>query len=101
MIINDFLSCCFSNSLLMGSLHKLYFGCLRLLKSSDVEENLRPRALCRGGVMLCTSTSGDCISIYHICLLLPEVKMCFFSESLVSFRCHIIIIIIKIHGLKN
>ena len=31
-------SCCISNSLHMGILYKFYFGRLRLLRSSDVEE---------------------------------------------------------------
>ena len=31
----------------MGILHKRYFGCLRLLSSSDVEENTGSRALRR------------------------------------------------------
>ena len=38
-----FFYCCISNSLFMGILYKHYFGRLRLLRSSYVEENSGPR----------------------------------------------------------
>ena len=35
-------------------------------------------------VLLCMPISGACLRSRQICLLLPEVEMCFFFEALVS-----------------
>ena len=65
-----------SNSLFVGILYKRYVGHLRLLTSSDVEENLEPRASRRSCRVIYTLIRG----LHKICLIrlvLPEVEMSF------------------------
>ena len=75
----------------MGILYKRYFGRLRLLRSSDVDENPgSPRASRRSCRIEYANIHDLYKRIYQICLLLLEVEVCFFcSDALVSSRRHI------------
>ena len=49
--------------------------------------------------MLCMPIPGACIGICPICLLLPEVETRFFySETLVSSRCHTFELMVSAFG---
>ena len=68
----------------MSILYKRYFGHLRIVKSSDVMENPKPRASRRSW---CVGQANirACKRICKICLLWPEVEMCFFVVRPLTF----------------
>ena len=66
--------CCFiSNSLFMVSLYKRYFGCLSLLRFSDVEENSEPRATRMPCRVVCPNIWAWCLK-WHKRLNPKETK---------------------------
>ena len=67
----------------MDILHKRYFGRLIVMRSSDVEENLGPRASHRPCSVVYVNIRA-CIRICQICLLGSKVKMWFFVLKLLS-----------------
>ena len=69
----------------MYILYNPYFGSLRLLTPSNVEENPGPSSSRRSCCVVCRVVHVnilDCIRICQICLSLPEVEICFFLRLL-------------------
>ena len=70
-------SCCILNSLFMGILHNHYLGCLRLLKSSDLKKNPRPRATHRSCRVVYSNIRGLHKNLSDLCLAVRGGDMVF------------------------
>ena len=62
----------------MGILHKRHFDRLRLMRSSDVEENPKPRASRRSCCVVCVNTRGLQKNISDLSLIARAGDMLFF-----------------------